>query len=137
SQGRALSAQDIHDASALRTGWAQAAQALFAEHDALILPAAQVWPFDKTLVHPTEIAGQAMDTYHRWMEVVVPASVLGLPAVSVPVGFGGQGACAGLPMGVQIIGPPGSDARLLQIAQCWHRLTGWSDHAPACVTSLA
>lgn len=47
-----------------------------------------------------------MDTYHRWMEVI-PISLIGLPALSVPVGFGAQG----LPMGMQLAGPVGADAR--------------------------
>ena len=42
-----------------------------------------------------------MDTYHRWMEVVIGPTLAGLPSISVPVGFN----AAGLPMGLQIIGP--------------------------------
>ena len=33
-----------------------------------------------------------MDTYHRWMEVVMYGSLGGLPIVNVPVGFDAQGA---------------------------------------------
>jgi hypothetical protein len=49
-------------------------------------------PFGAALDWPAQIVTAAgpvqMDTYHRWMEVVVPASLAGLPALSVPVGFG-------------------------------------------------
>ena len=41
-----------------------------------------------------------MATYHQWMEVVTPATLAGLPALSVPVGF----SDAGLPMGMQLSG---------------------------------
>ena len=51
-----------------------------------------------------------MDTYHRWMEVVVLATLGGLPAMSVPVGFGPEG----LPMGMQLIGPPQGDLAVLR-----------------------
>jgi amidase len=78
------------------------------------------------LAWPGQIAGQAMDSYHRWMEVTVPASLAGLPAVAVPAGFGG----AGLPMGLQIIGPRGSDAMLLELAEAYHRGTGWPQARP-------
>ena len=64
-----------------------------------------------------------MDTYHRWMEVVVPVSLVGLPALSVPAGFGAEG----LPMGMQIFGPRGADRRILQIGQAYHRATDWPE----------
>ncbi len=67
-----------------------------------------------------------MDTYHRWMEVVIPASLIGLPALSVPVGFGPQG----LPMGMQIIGRNGADARVLAIGQAYHLATDWPAKRP-------
>ncbi len=126
-QGLALRATDVHEASHLRTVWRDAAMKLFERYDALVLPSAQVWPFDKNQVHPTEIAGKSMDTYHRWMEVVIPVSLLGLPAISLPAGFGTDG----LPMGIQVFGPPDSDARILQIAQSWHRYHPWPQMHPA------
>ena len=61
--------------------------------DALALPAAQVWPFDVRKRWPREIAGRAMDTYHRWMEVTLYATFAGLPAISVPAGFDAQDRC--------------------------------------------
>jgi len=125
-QGRALSALDVHAASVLRSDWLRAADALFGRFDVIALPTAQVWPFDRTLDWPKTVAGQGMDTYHRWMEVVVPASLLGLPAVAVPAGFGPQG----LPMGLQLIGRHGDDARLLELAEAYHRATRWPETRP-------
>jgi amidase len=90
------------------------------------MPAAQVWPFPVDWRWPQAINGQAMDTYHRWMEVVVPVSLIGLPALAVPVGFGPQG----LPMGMQIIGQTGADARVLAIGQQYHAATDWPGKHP-------
>lgn len=126
-QGHALSAMEVHRASVTRTQWFANAADLFDHFDVLALPTAQMWPFDVTLDWPREIAGQGMDTYHRWMEVVVPASLIGLPAVAVPVGFGGP---HDLPMGLQLIGRRGSDARLLQLAEAWHQATDWPAARP-------
>ncbi|WP_299736833.1 amidase [uncultured Roseobacter sp.] len=126
-RGRQLSGQAIYDASATRSAWFRRAALLFDTHDVLALPSAQLWPFDVDLEHPVEVAGVTMDTYHRWMQVVVPASLIGLPVVNVPIGFGR----AGLPMGLQLIGKPGSDGHLLQIAQKWHEATGWPQKTPA------
>jgi amidase len=86
--------------------------ALFEHCDVLALPTAQVWPFDASWRWPREIAGRAMDTYHRWMEVTIYATFAGLPCIAVPAGFGAQG----LPMGLQLIGRPRADAALLRIA---------------------
>jgi len=121
-----MSAIDVHEASAARARWAWSAHALFERYDALVLPTTQVWPFPIDLAWPTEINGVKMDTYHRWMAAMVPVSLLGLPALSVPAGFGE----AGLPAGVQIFGPRGSDARLLAIGEAYHRPTQWPQRRP-------
>jgi amidase len=100
---------------------------LFYTYDILVLPSAQVWPFDVELVNPETINEQSMDTYHRWMEVVVAPGLLGLPVVNVPIGFGGP---LGLPMGLQLIGRRGADAKLLQLAKVWHDATQWPQKRP-------
>jgi amidase len=120
-RGMAMSAVQVQRASALRSDWFRRVTRLFESVDVLVLPSAQLWPFDGELAYPEMIAGQAMDTYHRWMQVVVPAGLLGLPVVNVPVGFGANG----LPAGIQLIGPRGSDGALLRLAQQWHGATDW------------
>lgn len=125
-RGRALTPQAIQRASDIRSAWYARAAELFADHDALVLPSAQMWPFDAEIDWPRAINGQPMDTYHRWMEVVIPASLIGLPALACPAGFGAEG----LPMGFQLIGPAGGDGRLLQIAQAWHQVRPWADRLP-------
>ena len=130
-RGLAFTGADLYRASAQRSAWAVKAAALFDEFDVLVLPSAQCWPFDADLVHPTEIAGRSLDTYHRWMEVVIPASLLGLPALAVPAGFG----ATGLPMGLQLIGRYGDDSGMLALADAYHRATLWPQrHPPALAT---
>lgn len=120
-RGMAMSGAQIQRASAIRSDWFRRATRLFESMDVVVLPSAQLWPFDVTWTYPNEIAGQSMDTYHRWMQVVVPAGLIGLPVVNVPVGFGANG----LPAGVQLIGRRGSDGMLLRLAQQWHAATNW------------
>ena len=86
-----------------------------------------MFPFDAETHWPKEVAGRAMDTYHRWMEVVAYASLAGLPVANVPVGFGG----GGLPMGMQLIGRPRADLSVLQLAHAYDEATGWvREHPP-------
>ena len=73
---------------------------LFNEYDFLAMPSAQVFPFDKAIDYPNEIAQYKYANYHQWMEVSVLSSLLGLPTISIPVGFNSHN----LPMGIQIIG---------------------------------
>jgi Asp-tRNA(Asn)/Glu-tRNA(Gln) amidotransferase A subunit family amidase len=61
-----------------------------------------------------------MDSYHRWMEVVVPASLAGLPALGMPAGLGESG----LPGGLQLIGPHGADAKILALAETYEAVIG-------------
>jgi amidase len=74
-----------------------------------------------------------MDTYHRWMEVVIGPTLAGAPAISVPVGFGPGGA----PMGMQLIGPPGADLLVLQAAHAYDQASGWTRRTPRIADSGA
>lgn len=120
-RGLALSARDIQKASEVRSAWFRELAALFTQYDALALPSAQVFPFPVEWDWPREVAGHPMDSYHQWMEVVVPASLAGLPTLGLPAGFGPQG----LPMGMQLMGPRGGDASILQLGDAYDRLTSW------------
>jgi amidase len=51
--------------------------------------------------------------YAPWSSMV---NVCGLPAISLPVHWTGGNAGSGLPMGIQLVGPMGSEALLLQVA---------------------
>ena len=128
-QGLNLSAAAVYEASVIRSRWFKRAAQMFDRYDALVLPTAQVWPFPAEWRWPDSVAGRKMDTYHRWMEVVVPASLIGLPALSVPLGFGPQG----MPSGMQIIGRSGADAGVLAIGQAYHRATLWPQKRPPLV----
>ncbi|MEM5384516.1 Asp-tRNA(Asn)/Glu-tRNA(Gln) amidotransferase subunit GatA [Paraburkholderia phymatum] len=57
-------------------------------------------------------------------------SLAGLPGMSVPCGFG-AGANAQRPVGLQIIGNYFNEARMLQVADAFQRVTDWHHKAPA------
>jgi amidase len=124
--GLKLSAQDIYEASVTRSEIYRAVLKLFATYEFIALPSAQVFPFDASTFWPRTINGVAMDTYHRWMEVVILASLLGFPAVAVPVGFNSDG----LPMGMQIIAKRNGDFAALQLALVYEQETNWVREQP-------
>ena len=117
--GLKVSAYDIADASAVRSAWYQAVREFFEKYDFMILPTAQVFPFDASLRWPKEINGVAMDTYHRWMEVAIPVTMSGCPALNVPAGF----SASGLPMGIQIVGPNQAEIACMQLGHAYDEAT--------------
>jgi amidase len=124
--GLRLTAESVLRASEVRSAWYAAVLQLFERFDALLLPSAQVFPFAAEETWPRQVGGRSMDTYHRWMEVVIGATMAGLPAISVPVGF----STTGLPMGLQLIGPPRSDLAVLRLAYAYEQASGWVQRCP-------
>lgn len=126
-RGASLTAMDVHRASVIRSDWFRCAAGLFEDYDALVLPSAQVWPFDVALDYPKRIGAVDMDCYHRWMQCAIPAGLIGLPCLAVPAGFG----AAGLPTGMQVMGPRGGDRAILELGQAYHEATRWPQRHPA------
>jgi amidase len=118
-KGLALTADELMQSELQRTVIYRRISRFFEEHDALIIPSAQVPPFDATLDWVSEINGVNMPTYIDWMAVCCMISVTGLPAISVPGGFTQNG----LPIGVQIVGKPRGDLELLRIAHAFEAAT--------------
>ena len=113
------SSTKIFDAGISRSDWFRSLRHLFDHYDLLALPTAQVFPFSKGIHWPKLINDHEMDTYHRWMEVVIGASLAGLPTVNVPAGFDSRGR----PMGMQVMGPFGEDRRVLEFAMAYEAVT--------------
>jgi amidase len=116
--GLKLSAMDLIAASTQRSAVYQAYRTLFATYDFLALPSAQIFPFDAEQHWASTVAGVAMDSYHRWMEIVAGPTLAGCPTVSVPAGFGP----GGLPSGIQLIGPSQHDFAVLQLAYAYEQV---------------
>jgi aspartyl-tRNA(Asn)/glutamyl-tRNA(Gln) amidotransferase subunit A len=55
-----------------------------------------------------------------------PFNVYGLPSISVNCGF----SKSGLPIGLQIIGAPGSEGSVLGLAHAYQKQTDWHKHKP-------
>ena len=79
----------------------------------LIAPACQVHPFKSEDGTPRQIHGRPLDTYHRWLEVSLPASLGNLPVISMPI----PGLSPQHMTGLQLMMPSGSDQALLAVAR--------------------
>jgi aspartyl-tRNA(Asn)/glutamyl-tRNA(Gln) amidotransferase subunit A len=56
----------------------------------------------------------------------LPASLAGIPGISIPCGFD----ASGLPIGLQLMGPAFGEQRLLMAAQYFQQLTDWHSRRP-------
>lgn len=121
-RGLALTGPEIFEAAKVRTAWYQELVRLFQQFDFLIMPTTQVFPFEAQEHWPKELAGKRMDTYHRWMQSVVPVTMTGLPTLGAPAGFG----AAGLPAGIQMIGPAQTDFSVLQLGHAYDLASQYS-----------
>ncbi len=118
-QSLSLTFMDFMRASQARTRYYQHMRELLSQWDVVAIPSAQVWPFAIEQRWPQQIAGRPMDTYHRWMEATLYATLAGLPAISVPAGFHANGRW---PMGLQLIAAHSADALLLRVAGAYEKL---------------
>jgi aspartyl-tRNA(Asn)/glutamyl-tRNA(Gln) amidotransferase subunit A len=62
-----------------------------------------------------------------WNRLVVPFSLGGLPALTVPCGFDSDG----LPIGLQIAGRAFDEAQVLRVGAAYERATEWHRRRPA------
>ena len=99
---------------------------LFEKYDFLAIPSAQVFPFDINNNFPEKIGSYRLNTYHKWMEVSIIASLFQLPTLSVPVGLNNSG----LPMGMQIIGKKASDLKVMSFGKKYESIFNHSKVKP-------
>ncbi len=108
-----------------RAQWQEQAERFFADHDVLLTP---------TLAKPPR---RARDWHRRgWLAnlasnalyapFAAPWNLAGWPAMSVPAGVGPNGT----PLGVQLVGRPGSEAVLLAVAAQLEQGQPWARVAP-------
>lgn len=125
-RGLSLTAGDLVAAERARTAALHHMREPLRDCEFLLAPTVQVLPFDVRRPYPTEVAGQAMTSYVEWMRSCSRISVAALPALSLPFGF----TAGGLPVGLQVVGRPGADWSVLQLARAIERETGFGTRQP-------
>jgi Asp-tRNA(Asn)/Glu-tRNA(Gln) amidotransferase A subunit family amidase len=111
-RGLAMSLPDVARAHVEQTKLYRRVLAFFRDVDVLICPAASVSPFPHSELFVEEIDGERMATYMRWLAVTYAPTTALCCAAAIPCGVD----WAGMPFGLQVIGPNGADARVLQVA---------------------
>jgi aspartyl-tRNA(Asn)/glutamyl-tRNA(Gln) amidotransferase subunit A len=100
------------------------ASRIFETIDLVITPTAPVPPFAiADLTDPDTARPKELQMLHNTR----PINGLGLPTISVPCGFTAEG----LPIGMQISGPPGAEATVLRLAHAYEKATEWHERKPA------
>lgn len=100
-----------------RTQLARRVGDFWKDHDFFICPSTQAMPFPFGERYPRVIDGEPMTTYFDWITIDYMWSLVGCPLLALPIGA----TANGLPVGVQIMGPPRSEARLLAFGAWWER----------------
>lgn len=130
-EGLRLDAARLIRANELYAALQEAVRDFFSGYDLLLAPGSQVLPFDASLRYPAEVAGVPCETYLDWMRAACLLSATGLPVLAMPAGF----SASGLPTGVQLAGPHGSDPALLRWAHRYDEATGWPSEKPGILKS--
>ncbi len=109
--GAGLSAVDVLKALAGRAALYEHMRRFHERFDALLTPTMPIPALEAGRDTPAD--GRFGADWINWSPYTYPFNLTGQPAASVPVGLTG----GGLPIGLQIVGPPQRDGLVLRIAQ--------------------
>ncbi|MCG7361678.1 amidase [Roseomonas sp. ACRSG] len=112
-EGWGYSAADVARASVLQTQMYRRWQEFFDSGvDVILAPAMTISPRPWSELYPAEIDGVPTKSYFHWLATAYAATLVGHPAISLPLGLDK----AGMPFGLQIVGPRGGDALVIAVA---------------------
>ncbi|MCP5073693.1 MAG: amidase [Rhodobacteraceae bacterium] len=120
AQGRKLMIDDVIDAQIARSVIFDNTVAFLRDFDVLACPVVGLMPGPVEEEYPREIDGEPLADYLDWLKFSFLSPTTTLPSVSVPVGL----SKSGLPVGLQLIGQPRGEARLLQVARAVEHAIG-------------
>jgi aspartyl-tRNA(Asn)/glutamyl-tRNA(Gln) amidotransferase subunit A len=129
AQGERFSALDYLTATACRMDLGRLMGRFHEDHDVLLTPALPIPAFEAGREVP---AGWTEPRWTSWTPFTYPFNMTQQPAASVPCGM----TSAGLPVGLQIVGPRHADARVLAAARAFERAHPWADRRPPEATRL-
>ncbi|GAB3241259.1 amidase [Mycolicibacterium hippocampi] len=125
--GASFSASDYLDATAVRMQLGQLMGRFHQSYDVLVTPTLPLPAFPVGSDVPD---GSPSPDWTSWTPYTYPFNMTQQPALSVPCGF----TTAGLPVGLQIVGPRHADALVLRVGQAYQSATDWHRRTPTLMT---
>jgi amidase len=125
-QGAKLTGPHLARTEQLHTALYERVVAFFDRYDVLLAPTTQVLPFPVEVEYPTSVGDVQFDDYLAWMRSCTLISATGCPALSLPGGF----TADGLPVGLQVVGAPRADRRVLEVGHAFEQATRFGERRP-------
>lgn len=125
-QGLALTREEIAAAELARGRYYHRVRRFYDSYDLVLCPATVVPPYPVEQRYVEQCQGHRFSNYIEWCTVAYAFTCAGLPAISVPAGF----TASGLPVGLQIAGPPRGEAKVLAAAALFEDVQPWAQHLP-------
>jgi aspartyl-tRNA(Asn)/glutamyl-tRNA(Gln) amidotransferase subunit A len=123
-QGERHSALDYLTATACRMELGRLMGRFHEDYDLLVTPSLPIPAFEAGREVPP---GWASPRWTSWTPFTYPFNMTQQPAASVPCGF----TSAGLPVGLQVVGPRHADDRVLAACRAFEQARPWHDLRPA------
>jgi amidase len=125
-KGLKLGVGEVERAEAQRVTLAARTLAFFEQYDLLLTPATIVAAFPIEQRYLKECAGKTFANYVEWLAIAYAITLACCPALSLPAGFTSEG----LPIGLQMVGPPRAEGRVLAGAKLLEDILGLRDRLP-------
>lgn len=119
-----ISASDFLEATAVRMDLGVKMGRFHETYELLLTPTLPIAAFPRDRNAPE---GWHSPHWTSWTPYTYPFNMTQQPAISVPCGF----TEAGLPAGLQIIGPRHADRKVLRAAQTYEKAAAWGTERPA------
>ena len=124
--GRSLSADRIIDAERNRSILYNNCRKFLESFDVLATAVVGLEPGPVEQEFPLEVLGEKMKSYVDWLKFSFLSATTSLPSLSMPAGF----TRSGMPVGIQLVGPPRGEARLLAAARAIEEAVGYAGITP-------
>jgi amidase len=119
-KGAKITMDELERAENSRVSLARRYLAFFDRYDLLLTPATVVAPYPIENRYVAEVNGHKFSNYVEWLAIAYAVTVSCGTALSLPCGFTQEK----LPVGLQIAGPPRSEARILAAARALEDILG-------------
>lgn len=123
-QSKLITVDDMLDANKQRGALGSQMRQFMLPYDALITPMMPIAAFEAGKLQPADPDNKGK--WVNWTPFSYPFNLTQQPAASVPCGF----TKAGLPVGLQVVGPMFDDARVLRICAAYERAVDFATQKP-------